>query len=91
MKKQFTNEFRAKVALAALKEDKTIAELSSEYGVHPSQITVWKSQLKEGAIGVFGNPHKNELKEQKELIDRLYKKIGQTEIEQEWLRKKLKV
>ena len=91
MRKTFTNEFRAKVALAALKEDKTVAELSSEFDVHPTQITAWKSQLKEGAIGVFGNPYKDELKEQKDLIDRLYKKIGQTEIEQEWLRKKLKV
>ncbi len=48
-------------------------------------------QLKEGAQGLFGNPHKNELREQKELVERLYKKIGQMEIENEWLAKKLGV
>jgi transposase-like protein len=91
MRKQFSNEFKAKVALEALKNEKTIAELASQYEVHPTQITSWRNQLKEGAIEVFGNPHSKELKDKNELIDRLYKKIGQTEIEHEWLAKKLGV
>ena len=91
MRKQFTNEFRAKVALEALKNEKTIAELASEHGVHPTQITAWKGLLKEGAVGLFGSPHQKELREQKELVERLYKKIGQMEIENDWLAKKLGV
>ena len=56
IRKQFSNEFKAKVALEALKNTKTVAELSSEYGVHQTQITTWRNQLKEQASGVFGNP-----------------------------------
>ena len=46
--------FKAKVALAAIKEDKTLADLAQYYDVHPNQITAWKAQLAEGAAGVFG-------------------------------------
>ena len=46
--------FKAKVALAALKEDKTLSELSEQYDIHPNQITDWKRQLQEKAAGVFG-------------------------------------
>ena len=91
MRKQFSNEFKAKVALEALKNEKTLAELATEYGVHPTQITQWRNQLKESAVEVFGNPYSKEIKEHKELAERLYKKIGQMEIENDWLAKKLRV
>ena len=53
MRKKFPNDFKAKVALAALKGDKTMAELASEFQVHASQINTWKAQLKERATDVF--------------------------------------
>ena len=91
MRKQFTNEFKAKVAMEALKGIKTMSELASEYGVHPTQITSWKSQLKDHAAEVFGNPHDKSGKEQKELIEQLYKNIGRMQVENDWLKKKLDV
>jgi transposase-like protein len=91
MRKQFTNEFKAKVALEALKGLKTMNELASEYGVHSTQITAWRNQLKEQAAGVFGNPHDKVMREQKELIDRLYKNIGQIQVENDWMKKNLQV
>jgi transposase-like protein len=50
----FNSEFKAKVALAALREDKTLAELCQQFELHPTQITVWKKQLVSSAAGVFG-------------------------------------
>jgi transposase len=47
--------FKAKVALAALKGEKTLSELAQQYDVHPNQITAWKAQLADGAAGVFGS------------------------------------
>lgn len=52
IRKQFPSEFKAKVALAALKGDKTIAELASEFQVHTTQINAWKAALKERAFGL---------------------------------------
>ena len=91
IRKQFSNEFKAKVAMEAMKNEKTINELASEYGVHPTQVTAWRNQLKEQAAEVFGNPHDKAMREQKALIERLYKTIGQMQVENEWMRKNLPV
>ena len=53
IRKKFTAEFKAKVALAALTSDKTMAELCSEFGVHKTQINKWKQELKANAAGIF--------------------------------------
>ena len=53
MRKQFTNEFKAKVAMAALKGDKTVAELAGEFGVHSTQVSAWRNGLKDRAADVF--------------------------------------
>lgn len=53
-RRNHTAAFRAKVALAAVKGEKTLAELAKQFDIHPNQITQWKSQLQEGAAGVFG-------------------------------------
>ena len=88
-RKYFTAEFKAKVAMAAYKGDKTIAELSSEYGVHSSQIAEWKKQLAAGAPGLFTTKKDKKTEELEDLVDDLYKNIGKTQAENNWLKKKM--
>jgi transposase-like protein len=77
--------FKAKVALAAIKGDKTVAELASRFEVHPSQIHAWKKALLEGAGQVFeaGAGHKD--KDKESLIPQLYQQIGQLKVEVDFL------
>ena len=91
MKKKYTNEFKAKVALAALREDRTKSELSSEYGVHPIQIGLWKKKATQDLARLFDrrNGVDGKDKEEKALIEKLYGKIGEVEVENDWLKKKL--
>lgn len=87
-RKKFSAAFKAKVALAAIKGDRTIADLSSEFGVHPNQIGKWKKQLLEGSPEVFARNHKRARQDEHELTDRLYQQIGQLKVELDWLKKK---
>ena len=88
-RKRHSASFKAKVALAALKGDKTIAELSSIFGVHPNQISRWKREFLEGASEIFsnGSSRERELELQREL-DEAHRQLGQTRVELEWLKKK---
>ena len=88
MRKSYDATFRAKVALEAVKGDKTLAELSSTFGVHPNQICKWKKQLLESLPDLFMDRRKRKDKEQEELIDELYRQIGQLKVELDWLKKK---
>ena len=76
--------FKAKVALAALKGDKTIAELSQQFELHPNQITQWKAKLKEHAADVFGAAE-DERRTSREDIQRMQAKIGQLALENDFL------
>ena len=89
MRKKFEAGFKAKVALEAFRGDKTMAELSSEYGVHPNMISRWKQELLEGASGIFNGKHGNADTGQEEKVDKLYKSIGELKVENDWLKKKL--
>ena len=80
--------FKAKVALAAAKGDKTIAELASEYQIHPTQITQWKNQLLESLPEIFFRRRQNSQQQQDELTAQLYQQIGQLKVELDWLKKK---
>ena len=84
MRKKFGKEFKAKVALEALKGLKTTAELASEFGAHTTQINQWKKELKESLPSVFARGKSAEEKDQENLIDDLYKRIGQLEMENNW-------
>lgn len=89
MKKQFSPREKAEVALAALKEIETMAQISSVYQVHPTQIGLWKKQAKEGLTELFSDKRKKDNKNQEQLTEELYKIIGQRDAELAWLKKKL--
>lgn len=89
--KKFTPQQKAAVALAALKGDKTVAEISSIHQVHDTQIRKWKRCAEEQFTKLFvGEDNKKEL-EQQQLIDELYRVIGKRDIEIAWLKKKLQL
>ncbi|MBU1852307.1 MAG: transposase [Candidatus Omnitrophica bacterium] len=88
-RKRFSKEFKAKVAFAALKGEKTMGELSSECGAHVSQITKWKKELADGIPRLFAGKGDPDEKSKDKLIEELYKRIGQIEVENNWLKKKL--
>lgn len=91
IRKRFGNDFKAKVAMAALKGDKTMAELAAEFEVHPTQVTAWRNELKDKAADVFGGSAGTSAKEYREQIEELYKDIGRIQVENNWLKKKLHV
>ena len=88
VRRRHSSEFKARVALEAVKGQKTLNELASEFGVHPVQIAQWKRHLVEGSPATFesGGGHKGQAQE--ELIEQLYQQIGQLKVEVDWLRKK---
>ncbi len=89
MKKTFDSKFKARVALDALKGEKTIAQLSSEYEVHASQVSKWKQILQKGVSKVFSGKTGSQGNQNLDLIDKLYRNVGQLKVENDWLKKKL--
>lgn len=87
-RKRYSKDFKAKVALAAIKGQQTASELSSEYGVHSNQINVWKKQAVEALPEVFGGRGAREAAEHEGERDRLYQQIGRLQVELDWLKKK---
>ena len=81
-RRNHSSAFKAKVAMAALKGDKTVAELAAQFEVHPNQITDWKRQLHENAATVFGERRE---KEKEPDIQRMQAKIGQLTLENDFL------
>ena len=87
-RKIYPKEFKARVALEALKETKTIAELSSEYEVHSTMVSKWKKVLQDNVGNVFANKSEQE-PDAKQEMENLYKQIGRQQVEIDWLKKKL--
>ncbi len=87
MRNQHNAAFKAKVALEAVKGEKTISQLSSEYGIHPNQIGQWKKRLLEELPVLFSDKRKKDERDRDELEDELYRQIGQLKVELEWLKK----
>ena len=85
---QYSPEFKAKVALAALRNEETVAELSSRFGVHPTMINNWKRSLLDGAADIF-DKHQKSHKQNEEQIEELFRHIGRLKVERDFLSKKL--
>jgi len=87
-RKQHSKEFKAKVALEALKGQKTANEIAAEYGIHPSQINTWKKRALEGLPETFSRGQDRDAAQQEAEKDRLYQQIGKLQVEVDWLKKK---
>jgi len=91
MRKRYDKEFNSKVALEALKGEKTLQELGITYSVHPNMIALWKRQLSEHASALFEKEGKDKVTEDAtRQRDELYKQIGQLQVENDYLKKKYK-
>ena len=87
-RKQRTAELKAKVAVAAIKGDHTTGEIASMYGVHPTQIGMWKKQALQELAQVFSSRRSSAVRAQEDLTATLYQQIGQLKVELDWLKKK---
>jgi transposase len=86
--KTFTAEFKAKVAIAALKGNQTINELTTEFGVHSTQISNWKKQLLDCCKNIFSEKNVKAIDVITQERDRLYTQVGRLAVELDWLKKK---
>ncbi len=88
-RRKFTEEFKLKVILEALKERSTLTELSQRYDLHPNQISKWKADFLENAKQFLSPVHPNSSKADQEDIEKLYSKIGKLQMEIDFFKKKL--
>lgn len=88
-RRKYTDKFKAKVALEAIRGVKTIAELAKEYQVHPNQVSGWKRQVLTNAPDLFASGKKPNAKTEEELTAPLYEEIGRLKMDLKWLEKKL--
>ena len=89
IRRQHPPAFKAKVALEAVKEEKTITELAGIYQVHPTQVKQWRDILLANLNELFSGKYKSRDKEQAELLTSLYEQIGKLKVEADWLKKKI--
>jgi transposase-like protein len=88
-RRQHSGEFKAKVALEAIRGERTINELAAEYGVHPVQLTQWKKVALEELSKIFSSRRGAKQKDEDALKAALYQQIGQLKVELDWLKKKV--
>jgi len=87
-RKSFSSEFKAKVAIAALKGQQTVNEIAAEFGVHPTQVNTWKKQLLDSSADVFGKGRQKREQDFESEREQLYGQIGRLKVEVDWLKKK---
>ena len=88
-RKQHSAETKAKVVIAAIKGQHTASELASMYGVHATQIGMWKKKALEELVQLFSSRRSSAVREQEDLTATLYQQIGQLKVELDWLKKKV--
>lgn len=88
IRKKYPAGLKAKIAIESIKGEKTLTELSSQYEVHPEQLRRWRSIVIKGANDLFTDNRQRRDKEKEELIEELYKEVGQLKVELDWLKKK---
>ena len=88
-RKRHSAAFKAKVALEAAKQTRTVAELAKAFQVHPVQISQWKKQLLDGVEAIFRDGRRREREEGQAVQAELYEKIGRLDMEIEWLKKRV--
>ena len=88
MRKHYTAKFKAQVALSAIREDKTLSELSSEFCVHANQLVRWKKELLTRAEEIFGRETDKRSQDSEAREAELFRQIGQLKVELDWLKKK---
>lgn len=87
-RKRYSTDLKTKVALEAIKGQKTANEIAGEYGVHPTQIAQWKKQALDGLPTIFSARANEQQKSEEALIATLYQQIGQLKVQVDWLEKK---
>lgn len=87
-RKKYPKEFKARVALEAIKGEKSVAQISAEYEVHGNMVTKWKKQLKDNIANIFVRKNEREPEAERQ-IENLYKQIGKQQVEIDWLKKNL--
>lgn len=87
-RKRYDNRFKAEVAIEAIKNQRTVAQIASEYGVHPNQVSQWKKQVLDQLPDLFTNSRSKSTTDSDQLVDELYRQIGQLKVELDWLQKK---
>ena len=87
-RKVFSGDFKAKVALEALRGIRTVNEIGQEFGVHPTQVGLWKKELQEQAGSLFEGKRGPKGVDESASIERLYSEIGRLKMELDWLKKK---
>lgn len=88
IRKRHSAVVKAQVALAAMRERETTAQIAARYGVHPTQVSFWKKQAKESLAEIFSSDRQQHQQDQRDLVDELYKQIGQLTMQLDWLKKK---
>ena len=88
-RKKYSATFKAKVAMEALSQLKTITEIAEEYELHPTQVSKWKTALEKNAEEIFLDKRKHKNKSEEKKVDQLYRQIGKLQVEKDWMKKKV--